>query len=320
MALVTEMDFEPISFVRDLLRSPLAAPPGGRGFLRRIKAWHVAAVIYTPVVTACVLFRADDGFLDVISAYSGFSYALAAPLLMIFPIALAASAWSREKQLGTAEALVLAPAARSRLVWGRWLHLTLPWAKVLLLMLPLYLLVASNLFFARRPWPGPTAAFTSKLLQGLRLVYWGQGAVMSWSSGRFAILGCRAVNDLSILLFAVSAAFWLSARCRTPARSYALSLALIPLLLMTVLGQDIWMLLAQRAYFALAPEPDFRGLFDTGDFDFYRKRLATAAMVASVFGALIMAVRFLLAWLAVRSVVLNFDRFLLGEPARDKPA
>jgi hypothetical protein len=251
--------------IRSAMRSPLAQPPGRRGWLRRFAPELCALGVYLLMLTVFWWTRwRHPGFpmesgdteweLRALgqAALVGavWAYALAGLIFLIGPTVSGALAWGRERDRETLEALVLTPAAPEALVRGRFWRVALPWMRFCVYLLPVYLLLSTNNLFAEacteKTWAvSDICALGSHLFFGLCGEVWdwllgGPHRPNPWTVGLAAV---RLANDVTIPLFACALAYFLSLKSRTSGRAMLWSGLLVPGALLVALDLHNWLFL-----------------------------------------------------------------------------
>ncbi len=281
--------------LRGLIAAPFARPPGGRSWPRRFAPELAAGAVYLVMAAAGGVLSgsSQQPFADG----AAWGYLLAAGILTAAPLASAAAALAGERGAGTLEALLLTPADRTRLVWGRYWNLVLPWARFIGWLLPIYALC----FFGREE-PSVSGGeaveslsliaciFAPKPLLAAALLGVGDDVVLSMDM-RVLVLVLRALRDLGTLLMVVAAGLYCSARARSAARALGMGLLVLPLALGTLFSSAEWMtwLLSGQL-----------GLDEAVPLYFFWS-------VITVVAELVIAFRL------VSAVARNFDRYVMGE-------
>lgn len=312
-----------IARIRELMSTPFARPPGRRSVWRQLwPAWCVVAV-YGILLT---LLLASGAMVKALSLgyylrihwqprlfmANAVTYSVAGSILLVLPIIQASLTWASERDRGTSEALIMTHQDHRAVALGRFLWLLAPWCRVLIWLLPLYAILAlgglarqsaEHVDVANAAANAAGLAFAPKGLISLAecvICFDRSSYVESSGPWPFAVplFLVRVLNDFSILVFVMAAAYYISARARTAGAALATGLLVVPLVLATVLSLDIWWV----ALTAAASELRKGG-------DYY----AVVSAVYCATAVLLMVARFFLAWLLVRKVARNFDAYLLRE-------
>jgi hypothetical protein len=208
--------------------------------------------------------------------------------------------WSRERSDGVLSDVALMPLDRRELVWGRWLHTGLLFAVVLLLMLPCYLIVGSGTSGMMEAHFDPVTL--------LALILRSEPAGVSFDGLARGLV--MLLKDASVLAFALSVSFWLSARCRSRLRATVLAwLGVIAAVLL--LDPAVWWLLLRRQMETMVQVPDY--LLGAESITRLVVKGINMLFWLICWGGL--AGRLLISYLAVRAVAVNFDRYVLGSHA-----
>jgi hypothetical protein len=235
--------------IRELMRTPLARPPGRRGVLR-FAPEIAAAVTYSAALLVLVLaeMQGQPHHLKLAVATG-----LTVGAFLTFAAALAAAsrALARERDLGTMEALLLASPDHRALVRGRFWCVTVPWLRLFVYLLPLYLALAGSDLLLDATGGADAlvlsvfSAFSSRL-NFLYMLFYNR-LDLSWDNvhawGLFLTL-LRWANHASVFLFTAAAAYWISARARNSAGALLLSCVAVPASLTTLLGIHEWLVFA----------------------------------------------------------------------------
>jgi len=309
----------PFHRIRELMNTPFARPPGRRGLLRRFAPELLAVGTYClflaldwrssyyrhgrPDILLNALGLAD---LDDLGEAAAWSYGLVAVLLMILPLASAASLWSGERSRRTLEGLTLTPVDRRGLAWGRFLLTVWPWTRYLLWMLPLYLLLAGNgiirqvgrssnegLLIATVCIGGCKPLFVAILDEGKR-------RMAQPDSLCFLIVLLRWGQDLAAVVVTVALASYVSMRSRGPGAGLLLTWLIVPGVTISLFSLHDWLLLV----LVLAE----------------RSRVVSvggraAGMICFTAWLVTMAIEVAMAWWCLRALASNFDRYALREGA-----
>ncbi|MHC4916817.1 MAG: hypothetical protein ACYTGB_15140 [Planctomycetota bacterium] len=227
--------------IRELMRTPMARPPGRRG-LMRFAPEMAAGVTYLAAASAVVL-AAGSGYPRDLDVALIAGLAIGGFLTFAAAINSASRALARERDRGTLEATLLASTDHDALVRGRLWCVTKPWLRFFLYILPLYLALASS-DLLEASWNDREAviisllsAFSSRfnllflLLRNRVDLEWDH--VHLW--GVFIVL-VRWLNHISVFLFASAAAYWISSRARSAATALVLSCVAVPAALASFLG------------------------------------------------------------------------------------
>jgi hypothetical protein len=303
----------------------LARMPGRRSLWRRRAPEIWAAVIYAILLvvwlTPELIYRPQSGIGAaprsawwlkwglVSGAY--LAYFLAGAVLFFGALASGSLAWARERDRGTLEPLLLTPMNFSAVVSLRFWHGLWPWVRLMLWLLPIYLLISLSgpfLEFAHdpgelhEPWGlSCVCVFMSKPLLGL--FAWGGPFKPGpdWHLGTTGLVALRLVNDFSIVLFVCAAAYYLSVRSRSGTRALVAASLIVPLAAPLILApQDMLGLTAQLLIWA--------------DYLTGSNALLQALLVA--YGLVGIAAFIARVWLAlwlVKRAARNFDWYALGE-------
>jgi len=251
-----------------------------------------AVCVYLIVLVAAMILAEGRGPRWDQGAVWGYLVGLA--LLTFVPLALAAVSLVGERQDGTLDALVLAPVDRRKLVWGRFWNCVGPWARLIIWMLPLYLLI-----FLSRPVVGGGSVYRispalcsvgSGPMMGYLLLERGSDVVLSKQMQCLAFVA-RPLRDAVGIFFVAGAGLYVSARVKGPGRALVVALLSVPLVLATVMSSAEWGVL----YFGIRG-----GIDDVGGLYFF-------------WSLVMLVVQILVTLRLVSSVARNFDRFLLGE-------
>ena len=306
----------------------LARMPGRRSFWRRRAPEIWAAVIYGVLLLAWVasMFRyypakgPDSDYLaamppwwtEVSLVSAGYvAYGLAGAVLFFGAMASGALAWARERDRGTLEPLLLTPMNFSAVVSLRFWHVLWPWVRLMLWLLPIYLLISLGgpfLEFAHdpgefdEPWGlSCVCVFLSKSLLGVFALVGPTRPGPDWHLGTTGLVALRFVNDFSIVLFVCAAAYYISVRSRSGTRALVAASLIVPLAAPLILApQDMLGLAAQLLIWA--------------DHLMGSNAVLQALLVA--YGLLGIAAFIARVWLAlwlVKRAARNFDWYALGE-------
>jgi len=296
-----------IGRIRELMRAPLARPPGRRGWLRRLAPEICALAVYGTLLALLIWWEAvwpriwAQG--ETLGRAVLMAYGLAGVLMILAAIGTGVLALARERARGTLDALLLTTADRRKLVLGRFWCLVAPWLRLFLYLLPLYVIMSCSDLFRdahRDPEKEIVSLFCvfshnfNLLFIALRYNYYSTGGGPHPWSIFLALL--RWLNDFSIFLFAAAAAFHSSARVRSTGRALLLAYLLVPLALGTVLGLHAWWVAAIKIW-GLLPTP--------------REWIATAIYALLAVSSLAFRIR--LTWLLLGRTARNFDWYALGE-------
>jgi hypothetical protein len=277
------------------MRTPLALPLTWQKVLRRVAPEIAALVVYLVMALAALILVDTSGYPWVDGAAWG--YLVAAAILTIVPLSMAASSLASERQMGTLDALILAPVDRKRLVWGRYWNCVMPWTRFIAWLLPIYIVL-----FLSRPieggsakWLGPSITATmcglgSKPALGFMILDAGDSMALRFELQALCV-AVRPLRDFVSLLFVTGMGLYCSARCRTRTAALALALSVTPLLLGTLLSAAEWvMILSGR----------LPGVADIGAGYFFWS-------IVTVLVEVLLGIRL------ASSVARNFDRFMLRE-------
>jgi hypothetical protein len=302
--------------IRSAMKSPLAKPPGKRGWVRRFAPeWCVLAVCLTMFLVFLRLFFAKYWSLETATlAGAVWAYVLAGLILLVGPLVSGALAWSRERDRDTLESLVLTPADRETVVRGRFWQGVFPWLRFCAYLLPIYLLLSTNGLFMdshrhSEKWiVSDICAFGGHVFFGLFPSVWsecfsGMNPLHPWA---VVLSLLRLLNEASIPLFVFALAYFLSLRCRTTGRAILWSCLLAPGALFTVFALHDWVLLLMIwQYLPFVSMEEVYAVICSAYL-----ALGLAAFVARIWLAL---------WL-VKRAARNFDWYALGEkPPEAKP-
>jgi hypothetical protein len=221
---------------------------------------------------------------------------LAGPLLVFAPIAFVATGFSIERRSGTLESILLTSTHHDRIVRGRFLFVSLPWLRLVAYLLPIYALLAAEplLTMSCTGWSLPWMKLSGGLLLlgNVRGEYIWETAVTSGPSAHTLFLAVmRLLHDLSAMVLSMAVAFHVSLRARTLARAVVWSFALVPPVLLVVVGPElVWMIAA-----LLLPQI------------FVSVKIYWLTIVA------VLAARWALALGLLRRDARNFDAYVLGQ-------
>ncbi len=290
-----------IGRIRKLMRAPLARPPG---FTRHPRLYRFApewgmACLYTATF-ANLLW--SPGALGSLLGAASIAYATAMFVLILYPMSLAVLLATVDRSRGATESLLLTPLDRSRLVWGRFLNVTIPWLRAFVYLLPAYFVIAGSIRVGyTRGWPNPIlhaldCAFSLVPLFVAELAFdvnWG-ATMLRWNGSGFLLILLRLVNDLSVFLFVTGASLYISTGARSTVRAMLRSFVLVPAALLSVLMLDYWWLYLH---------------------DLLDSPLGNTVTTAGygILAVSMMLLRFFLAWYLVRRTARNFDWYALGE-------
>ena len=295
--------------VRELMAVPFARPPGRRSLLREFAAgWWALAIYAAFIATYLVLARRyqappDAGWHDrsgrAMSLALAAAYGLGGIVLFLGPLWSGAMAWARERQAGTLEALLLTPLNSTERVQGRFWHVFGPWARLLLYLLPLYLVLACTEPFQsagtlRGGWDlWLLCIFVTKP----SWMFWTVTEALhswEWSLAGLVPVLLRFANDFTIAFFACAAAYYISVRARSATRALV-GAGLVAMGMLTVLSLHDWLLAAEITE-TFRIRPDTVGFLTYGSL-----------------GALAAVVRVWLGFRLLRLAAENFDAYVLGE-------
>jgi hypothetical protein len=278
--------------IRELMDTPLARPPGRRGFLSEFTAGWLALSIYAAFLIAWLAT-------DQLRLALALVYVLAGLVLFVGPLWSGAMAWARERQGATLEPLLLAPHKSTERVLGRFLHVFGPWVRLLVYLLPLSFTSASIEPFWSDEWNWYEVLLSVLVPRHLWLYFVTQLGSVSydWPSG--GLLGdlLRFANQFTVAFFACAAAYHISVRARSVAGALV-GAGLVALGMLTVLSLHGWlMVIGKLGVLHLASE----GI----------ELLFFGAYVS--LGMLAAVVRIWLGLWLLRLAVRNFDAWALGE-------
>ena len=290
-----------IGRIGKLMRAPLAMPPGFTRYPRLYRfapEWGIGCLYAATFAN----FLSSPGALGSLLGAASIAYAMAMVFLLLWAMSLAVLLATAERSRGATDSLLLTPLDRSRLVWGRFLNLTIPWLRAFLYLLPVYFVIAGSTRVGyTRGWPDPAlhalgCAFSPVPLFVAELAFdvnWG-ATTLRWGGSGLLLTLLRLVNDLSVFLFAAGAALYLSTGASSAARAMLRSFVLIPAALLSVLMLDYWWLYLH---------------------DLLGSPLGNTVMTAGygILAVTMMLLRFFLAWCLVRRTARNFDWYALGE-------
>jgi hypothetical protein len=309
--------------IRELMAVPFARPPGRRSALARFAPEICAGAVWLVFLLVCLLADSSSRFpgrfgpadsspaLVLISKASAAAYGLSWLLLIFLPIRAGAAAWAGERDREAMEALVLTPLDHRRLALGRFWHVLTPWLRLVLYLVPLYMLMANGsvlrelLAHLQRDAPewivlmayAPRPYFASTQWATASFSFWpaggGEAPLLLW---RVLLMGLRLLDDLSVFVFAVGAGFYISTRLKTTRRALLVSQLVVLGGMLTVMVPDLW-LVAILGMVAGVTGSDGRTLM----------LLFGAAATAAMAG------RYLAGCLAIRAAVRNFDAYAVGE-------
>ncbi len=287
------------------MRAPFARTPGRRRWPRRFAPELCVAAIYG-LGLLVLLIPCEVRNARLLEA-AGLVYGLSGLLLVIVPIGVAALALASERDRGTLESLILASGDARGMIWGRFLRVLLPWSRVLLYLLPTYLvmsaseIVHSDLVRQWNSWqawagcvflPKPLVVLAQFIVAEFHLFDVPASVPFKCTFFGLSIIPFRMLNDFSLLCFACGVAYFFSAHSKSGGRALLLGYLLVPagLVVMTV---DAWWLPFAFEVLDFSEDTGFVGY----------------CIIA--FG--LMVCRFGVTFLLVRRVVRNFDRYALGK-------
>jgi len=230
----------------------LAFPPGRRGLLSSFAPEAFALLAHTCWVLVVFIWHDGDNLWSLAQSGAMLAYALIGLGLVMVPVNAAAGSLASEKTRMTGDALVLTPGRHWKLALCRYLFVLWPGLRLLLYLLPVYVVMAFSGLFADPPgyewWMGPLCAFLPKPVLAVALALVGQEGFLSGGPPELTIRGplialCRAANDLTVLLLVSSVGFYVSARARSAARSLIGGYLAALLLLVVVMPIGFWVVL-----------------------------------------------------------------------------
>ncbi len=305
---------------RKLVGYPLAAPPGGRRLPLRLApelcALAVWGLFFYVWMTAegpsrLGLWESLDlvaSRFDVVPSGEHLSAGLSRAarlacaaggfLMILAPVAFAASAFAAERERGTLEAMLLTSTHHNLLVRGRFWYVALPWFRLAGYLLPLYLLMGFEPLFTLSS-SGWSVAWLNLLGWVARLgevpgkFSWESAVTAGPAAHSFFLAAMRWMHDLSAMVLAAGAAFHVSLRARSTIRSAVVSFLLVPPLVAVVFSPDlVWLLVSAAAKSVFLHQP---------------------AQSYWLVALLVMALRWgAVFWMLGRSAR-NFDAYVLGE-------
>jgi hypothetical protein len=177
-------------------------------------------------------------------------------LLFLATVTVAGSL-AAERERGTLEPLLLTPLHHRLMIRGRFWHLAWPWLRLALYALPLYLAFplrelatggppVSIHSGCAEPWSLKWQGFlvdrlcNTYAIGPYSLAGWFMQPTPAGSAEGWLISGLRWLGDLSAVIFAAGAAFFVSSRAKTVRTATWLSCLVAPAALLTVLSPDAW--------------------------------------------------------------------------------
>ncbi len=297
--------------IRELMAAPFARPPGRpsahAAYAPEYCAAGTCAVFVFAVLAGAVMHdRLDRSAGETLQAAllvgAAAAYGFAGLLLLILPVIFAARGLARERDLGTAEALLLTPLDHRRTAWGRFWRAFLPWWRFSLYLLPLYVLgalsVASKALCGIDRWI--VAPFILILPKPMIMIA-GFGAAhegMSWGAWTLAgllVAALRFIKDLSVLAMLAAIAFWVSSWARGSGRALAWSFVIGLGWLCSLGALHLW-----------------SGLFWARAFGFGLDNYS-ACVVALIVGLAVVAAQFVLSLVLVGRAARRFEAWSLRE-------
>ncbi len=260
--------------IADQMKYPFAVPPVRRMWLVRILPELFAAAVWG--LFLWIWLRDDSGlrlsmwesigvggarFGTVDSAkFLGASLSRAAALcadvaalvMILAPLVFIAPAFSCERQGGTLETMLLTSTHHQTIVKGRFWFVSLPWFRLVLYFLPLYVLLAFEplLTVGCASWSVPwlkLCGWTIKMGKVTGAFVWENAVTPGPSAHSAFLVAMRLLHDLSAMLLAMTVTFHVSMRSRTLARAVIFSFLLVPPAVLLLAGPDLIWLLAGTA-------------------------------------------------------------------------
>lgn len=299
--------------IREALRTPLARPPGRRGwFVRLGPAWW-AAVVYVLLVAGyliSLLVFHDNELLDdwtvPLTLGCFVAWTVGSTILFWGALLSGALAMASERSLGTMDALLMTPIEHARLTDGRYWQGLVPWLKFMALLFPVYLALSGTGIFERTGDEFPNNWERSIVASGV--CSWSSKAMFLWLSANkgmlndglqwhpwsFALLCLRLVADISVIVLVYTAGFYISARARGTRHALVLACSIVPLALITVFSLHDWSVVALIVALYLHLKSDFYSVYH---------------WIYSALGAASCVVCWPLSWYLHRSACRNFERW-----------
>jgi len=295
---------------------PVFKPLGDTGIIGRVKYWHLALGVYAPVVASAILMAPKTPWL-ALPRSCGLGVAVGAPIFLLIPLAIAASAGS-DVLNDDAGTLSSSGDSALQLIWRQWAHLAVRALGLLFLLLPCYAGMTLVGAVGQGPLSRGTVAFSNKVYMGLLVMAHGT-SIAALDVDKVTTFGLRLLNDASVLVLAVSTALWIGAKVRSRKKAVLVSCVVGSILLIVLFSHDTWNLILQKAYANQAVTASNMGdlLDEAGDFEGHVRRMR---VISFSVGLAVLAARLLAAALAVHLAVRFLGsriRVLRQSPARD---
>lgn len=283
-----------------LLTLPLRIPVR-RSDIYRWTPELCAFIVYSVFLVMIMKAGSDELFPDRVMASASVSYMVAGGLLTALPICLAHSILAAERAQGTLEAVLLMPVNRSKLAWGRLVHLVLLGLRLMAWLLPLYWVFtyAGNLIVGQHN--PPALRFATMYIFAPTYDFCNSFAVLhtTRTSAGFGAWGMllmcgRLLRDFCSYCLASSLAFYISVRIHSFGRSLLAGVIAIP---------------TTFAAFYVAESALFRWLHVHG---WWTMTWAWSVGCLLAF-LLLLSMRVLIAYRGVSLIAAGFDHYLIGE-------
>jgi hypothetical protein len=298
-----------ISAILGAMRTPLARPPGRQKVMNRF-APEVCALGVAAIMLLVVYLARHDQEAWFYAAVAG--YGLGWILMLMGPIGGAAMALVSEREAGTLDTLLVTPVRHRQLAAGRYWHVTLPWLRFLVYMIPVYLIHAANGGFRVGDSDG-MLALSALIAVGPRLYFLGFMGMAAGEAGMpfpwcLTLLLVRWACDCLEVMLVAAAAFMVSARTRRTLHAMVISYLLVLVSMPTVLLIVEWIAALIGFILSLSGVAFGYGGFNPDP---------TTLIFLYVGGKLLVfALEGILAFVLFRATCRNFDRYMLGPEAR----